>query len=100
MFSNLSDEINPFSIKEVRFALNYLVDRKLIVNELMGGYGSPIISYYSPSDPEYLTILEELEKFNFKYNPAFAEEVITKALKEKGAVKAVSYTHLRAHGPY
>ncbi|MBI1662602.1 MAG: ABC transporter substrate-binding protein [Nitrosopumilus sp.] len=82
-----SEEFNPFSIKEVRFALNYLVDRKLIVNELMGGYGSPIISYYSPSDPEYLTILEELEKFNFKYNPAFAEEVITKALKEKGAVK-------------
>ena len=82
-----SEVFNPFSIQEVRFALNYLVDRKLIVNELMGGYGSPIISYYGPSDPEYLTILEELERFNFKYNPTLAEEIITKALKEKGAVK-------------
>ena len=82
-----SEVFNPFSIKEVRFALNYLVDRKLIVNELMGGYGSPIISYYGPSDPEYLTILQELEKFNFKYNPNLAEEIITKSLKEKGAVK-------------
>ena len=82
-----SEDFNPFSIKEVRFALNYLVDRKLIVNELMGGYGSPIISYYGPSDPEYLTILEELEKFNFKYNPNLAEEIITKSLKDKGAVK-------------
>ena len=82
-----SDVFNPFSIKDVRFALNYLVDRKLIVNELMGGYGSPIISYYGPSDPEYLTILEELERFNFKYNPNLAEEIITKSLKEKGAVK-------------
>ena len=82
-----SEEFNPFSIKEIRFALNYLVDRKLIVNELMGGYGAPIISYYGPSDPEYLTILEELERFNFKYNPALAEEIITNALKEIGAVK-------------
>ncbi|AFS80526.1 solute binding protein-like protein [Candidatus Nitrosopumilus koreensis AR1] len=82
-----SKEFNPFSIKEIRFALNYLVDRKLIVNELMGGYGSPMISYYGPSDPEYLTILEELEKFNFQYNPDLAEKIITDALKEKGAIK-------------
>ncbi|ABX12514.1 ABC transporter substrate-binding protein [Nitrosopumilus maritimus] len=82
-----AEKFNPFSIKEIRFALNYLVDRKLIVNELMGGYGSPIISYYGPSDPEYLTILEELERFNFKYNPTLAQEIITSALKEKGAVK-------------
>ena len=83
-----SDRFNPFSDKRnARFALNYLVDRKLIVNELMGGYGSPIISYYGPSDPEYLTILEELERFNFKYNPTLAQEIITDALKERGAVK-------------
>ncbi len=82
-----SKEFNPFSSKEVRFALNYLIDRKLIVNELMGGFGSPIISYYSPSEPEYLTVIEQLETFNFKYNPTFAEEIITQVLKEKGAVK-------------
>ncbi len=39
-----SEKFNPFSEKEARFALNYLVDRKLIVNELMSGYGSQIIS--------------------------------------------------------
>jgi len=82
-----SEEFNPFSSKDIRFALNYLIDRKLIVNELMGGYGHPIISYYSPSDPEYLTVIEQLETFNFKYNPTFAEEIITQVLKEKGAVK-------------
>ena len=82
-----SEEFNPFSSKDIRFALNYLIDRKLIVNELMGGYGSPIISYYSPSDPEYLTVIEQLEAFNFKYNPTLAEEIISKVLKEKGAVK-------------
>jgi peptide/nickel transport system substrate-binding protein len=36
-----TEKFNPFSIKENRFALNYLVDRKLIVNELMSGFGAP-----------------------------------------------------------
>ena len=82
-----ADEFNPFSSKEIRFALNYLIDRKLIVNELMGGYGAPIISYYSTSEPEYLSVIEQLELFNFKYNPELADKIITKILKEKGATK-------------
>ena len=82
-----AEKFNPFSIKEVRFALNYLVDRKLIVNELMAGYGAPMISYYSPFDPEYLTIIEQLESFNFRYNPTLAEEIISKNLTDRGATK-------------
>jgi len=82
-----SEKFNPFSSKEIRFALNYLVDRKLIVNELMGGYGEPIISYYSPFDPEYLTIIEQLETFSFKYNPTLAEKIISEELKKRGAIK-------------
>jgi Predicted solute binding protein len=82
-----SEKFNPFSNKDARFALNYLVDRKLIVNELMGGYGSPIISYYGPTDPEYLTIIKELESFDFKYNPTLAEEIISRSMIERGAEK-------------
>ena len=82
-----AEEYNPFASKDARFALNYLVDRKLIVNELMGGYGSPIISYYGPSDPEYITVIEQLEAFDFKYNPALADQIISRALNEQGAAK-------------
>ncbi len=82
-----SEEFNPFSNKEIRFALNYLIDRKLIVNELMGGYGTSIISYYSPSEPEYLSVIEQLELFNFEYNPGLADKTITRVLNEKGAKK-------------
>jgi peptide/nickel transport system substrate-binding protein len=82
-----TEKFNPFSLKEIRFALNYLVDRKLIVNELMAGYGAPMISQYGPFDPEYLTVIEQLEEFNFRYNPTLAEEVISKNLKESGAIK-------------
>ncbi|MFQ6025801.1 MAG: ABC transporter substrate-binding protein, partial [Nitrosopumilaceae archaeon] len=82
-----TEKFNPFSITEVRFALNYLIDRKLIVNELMGGYGLPMISNYGPFDPDYLTILNELESFNFRYNPVLAEQMISDALSEAGAEK-------------
>jgi len=82
-----SDKFNPFSEKNARFALNYLVDRKLIVNELMSGYGSQIISYYGPTDPEYLTIIKELESFNFKYNPTLANKIISESMMERGAEK-------------
>ncbi len=82
-----SEKFNPFSIRDVRFALNYLVDRKLIVNELMGGYGSPISSYYTPADPEFLTIIGVLEQFNFRYNPTLANEMIEGSLSKIGATK-------------
>ena len=80
-----SQKFNPFSLQEVRFALNYLVDRKLIVNELMGGFGTTMVSNYSPYDPDYLTILEQVESFQFKYNPPLAQEMISQALTSAGA---------------
>ena len=82
-----SEEFNPFSIQNVRFALNYLVDRKLIVNELMGGYGTTMISNYGPFDPDYLYIVDDLESFHFRYNPFLAEEIISTALSDAGAKK-------------
>ncbi|HWY36436.1 MAG TPA: ABC transporter substrate-binding protein, partial [Nitrosopumilaceae archaeon] len=82
-----SAKFNPFSIKDVRFALNYLVDRDLIVNELLGGYGVSMISAYKPFDPDYLLILGELESFNFRYNPSLAEQMISDSLTKAGAQK-------------
>ena len=82
-----SEKFNPFSIKQVRFALNYLFDRKFIVNELMGGYGAEMISYYGPHDPEYMSILNQLESFHFRYNPTLADSMISEALVDYGAVK-------------
>jgi peptide/nickel transport system substrate-binding protein len=82
-----SAKFNPFSIKDVRFALNYLVDRDLITDELLGGYGVPMVSAYRPFDPDYLLILGNLESFNFRYNPALAEQMISDSLTKAGAQK-------------
>ncbi len=83
----VGEKFNPFSFQQIRFALNYLVDRKLIVDELMGGNGVVMTSNYGPFDPDYLLIVGELEKFHFRYNPELANDMIAKTLMENGAKK-------------
>jgi len=86
---NPTDEgpFNPFSIQEVRYAVNFLVDRNLIVNELLGGYGTPMFSNYGSFSAEYLRVLDVIETFQFRYNPSFAENIISDELIAKGAEK-------------
>lgn len=83
----VGEKFNPFSIQQVRFALNYLVDRELIVNELMGGNGVTMVSNYGPFDPDFFFVVDELEQFNFRYNPDLANEMIADALTKIGAKK-------------
>ena len=86
-------DFNPFSIREVRYALNFLVDRNLIVNELLGGYGSPMISNYGSFSADYLGIIDVLESFQFRYNPSLANQIIIENLEEKGAYKSNGVWH-------
>jgi peptide/nickel transport system substrate-binding protein len=90
---SISETFNPFSITELRFALNYLVDRNLIVNELIGGYGKTMISNYGIFAADYLSIIDELESFHFKYNPALANEIISEELEKAGAEKIDGFWH-------
>ncbi|MDC0041617.1 ABC transporter substrate-binding protein [Candidatus Nitrosopelagicus sp.] len=86
---NPTDEgpFNPFSIREIRYAVNFLVDRDLIVNELLGGFGTSMFSNYGSFSAEYLRVLDVIETFQFRYNPSFAEKVITDELTIRGAEK-------------
>ena len=79
--------LNPFSIQEVRYAMNYLINRQLIVDEILKGYGSPMYSAFSQFDPDYLVLIDTAESFGFSYNPQFAQNTITKAMEGHGAVK-------------
>ena len=79
--------LNPFSMRDVRYALNYLVDRRLIVNELMGGHGTPMVSNYGPSDPDYIGILGLIESYGFEHNPSLASSMIASAMAAAGAVR-------------
>ena len=37
-------EFNPFAIREIRYALNFLLDRKYVVDEILKGFGGVNIS--------------------------------------------------------
>ncbi len=42
---------NPFAIKDLRFALNFLVNRKYVVEEILGGAGMPMYTCVVPGQP-------------------------------------------------
>ncbi len=48
---NGEESFNPFAIREVRFALNHLVDREYIVDEILGGAGGPMLTPANPAQP-------------------------------------------------
>jgi peptide/nickel transport system substrate-binding protein len=82
-----NDTLNPFSLKQVRFAMNYLIDRELVVNEFRKGYGSPMVDPFGIYSPEYLIVIDTVESFGFRHNPQLAESMITEAMNGAGAAK-------------
>ena len=72
--------LNPLSIKEVRHAMQYIVNRNYISREIYKGFASPMISHVSTSDFDYLTVFELLKESQIEYDPDFAMETISKAI--------------------
>lgn len=79
--------LNPLSIREVRLALNYLVDRDYIVNQIYKGFAAPMVTFLSSYDPDFVTIYDIVAKYDFKYDPVTANNMITQALTKAGATK-------------
>jgi peptide/nickel transport system substrate-binding protein len=80
-------ELNPFSVPAVREAVNWLIDRDYIVNEIMGGLGAPRYTTVSTVDPDYvqyIDVISELEAY-YAYNPDKAAEVIGAEMEALGA---------------
>jgi peptide/nickel transport system substrate-binding protein len=80
-------DLNPFSIRQVRFAMNYLVDRDFVVNEILKGHGSPRIDPFGIYSPEYLNIIYTVQSFGFRHSPELAQHMIAEALTHAGATK-------------
>lgn len=83
--SNNNQTFNPFSIKEIRFALNFLIDRNFMVNDVLKGFGYPIVEPYGQFSPEYQNIVDVVEPLKIKYNPEHASAVISDSMKKAGA---------------
>jgi peptide/nickel transport system substrate-binding protein len=56
---------NPFAIREVRFALNFLINRKYIVDEILGGAGFEMFTMATPGQPGTMKYNKIAEEFGF-----------------------------------
>ena len=81
---NSSNSFNPFSIKEVRFALNFLIDRNFIVNNILKGFGEPIVEPYGSTSPEYQNVLPIIDPLKIRYDAKFAQNIINDAMSKVG----------------
>lgn len=79
--------LNPFSIKEVRQAMQYLIDRDFIASDIYQGRALPMVTNISPTDYDQLTIFPVVSKANIRYDNDLATKQITDAMNAAGATK-------------
>lgn len=78
-------ELNPFSIREIRQAMQLLVDRDFIVRDLFRGLALPMVTHVSPQDFDFLTVHDIARGSGIAYAPELARERIASAMEEEGA---------------
>lgn len=85
---NFADgRLNPFGNPKVREAMNWLIDRDYIVQEIYGGLASPRFFPVTGSFPDYTRYVDVARALEAKYayNPDKAKEVITAEMEAMGA---------------
>ena len=80
-------ELNPFSIREIRYAMNFIFDRDYIVNEIMKGTAARMDDYLGPFHPESPTIADIRLKHKFTYDFDYANSIVERAMVLAGAEK-------------
>ncbi len=70
---------NPLAIREVRFAMNFLIDRKYVVDEILGGSGTPA-----------LTAMTEGQPGTYKFNLVATKLGLTANGNEKKAIQDIT----------
>lgn len=84
----LNGKFNPFSNVKIREAMNWLVDRNYIAEELMAGMATPKLSCIVAAFPDYGRLADEFKLLEAKYGPDFerAKSVIFQEMVDMGAV--------------
>lgn len=71
-------KFNPFEFREVREAMNYIIDRDFISREISGGALFPHITLWHRNMPEYgrdAVFFSELER-KYAFNPSLGKSII------------------------
>ena len=86
--ANVDDQFNPFAFQEMRYAINFLVDREEIVREHFRGHGNTMISVFGPTHNDYLLVYKDIENLGIRYDVNVADMMISDVLEENGATKS------------
>lgn len=80
-------KLNPFASAKVREAINWLVDRDYINQEIYAGGGLPKFFSIVTNYPDYANLADVARRLEAKYayNPDKAKEVITAEMEAMGA---------------
>jgi len=80
-------KLNPFSDPAIREAMNWLIDRNYIVNEIMGGLAVPKLLPITKAFPDYARLVETMVFLEAKYSYDFekAKSVIFEEMVKLGA---------------
>ncbi len=78
-------KLNPFAIPEIRTAMEYLVDRDFISQDIYRGLAQPMITHVAPSDLDFQTVYDIDRGSDIRYDPDYAHQQITAAMTSAGA---------------
>lgn len=80
-------KLNPFAVPRIREAMNWLIDRNYIADEIMGGLAVPRYTAISPSFPDaarYADTLKQIEMY-YSYDFDKAKNIISEEMEKLGA---------------
>ncbi|QDA31453.1 peptide ABC transporter substrate-binding protein [Thermococcus indicus] len=85
---------NPFAIREVRFAMNYLISREYIAREVYEGSAAPMFSCVRPSHPadKYFEPVYAALNLTAEGNEELALQMMETAMEE-AAEEVARYSH-------
>jgi peptide/nickel transport system substrate-binding protein len=81
-------KLNPFSIPKIREAMNYIVNREYIAEEISGGLAISRYLAITPSFPDYAKLIDTARALELQYSYNFdkAKTIITEEMQKLGAV--------------
>ena len=82
-------KLNPFSVPRIREAMNYIIDRTYIAQELYGGLANPRFTAVNTAVPDYTRMIETNRKIEllYAYNLERGQRIIDEEMAKLGATK-------------
>jgi len=88
-------KLNPFAVPRIREAMNWLIDRDYIAQEIHGGMGVPRYTTINTVFPDYAAVADAARAIELKYahDYAKAEAIISEEMEKLGAIKVNGIWH-------